>query len=696
MQYLAGHFSINIDMIFGILTLITALTIAGVAAWFSIAGLMAIFSAAAMPIAIMAGTLEVGKLLTASWLYRYWHDTGIALKTYLSTAVLVLMLITSMGIFGYLSKAHLDQAGVSGDAIAAVERIDGQIAREENKIDILQDRINGLTGGTSTLSSDAVAQQENIRAGAWQQVQGDIDYNQQQITSVRNQLTTDLAALDDREAGLDSRLTELDRAVNELRNKGVETIETDSGGVFRSAKSETIDYVAQANQLRETQQSERDDIAKQKQDLNSQRASLRTQANADIKTFQGAIDRYRAQAQTTIDKANAEINRLRNASTQSQDDTLAQIDDYNNQIDSIYNNIASLKEEKFEAESIVRGLEKEVGPIKYVAQLLFGGDGEELLDKAVQVFILLLVFVFDPLAVMLVIAANQTLLRYGINLEKAGPDDDGSNPPGRANNTDPSTSPSDDPRAAADKTNSEDTSQGSDTTDNNTHLQSSGTTGKYDSSGSHSEPSSVDDAATAIMEGAAQQAQSKKKEEDLINDTSAHTAENTITEKDNEAKLKRVEAKLKKLQSTNRSLKADLVAEQSKPAKIVEKEIKVEDTKKISELEKKNNALQKRIEKLSNVVKDLEAKEPEVVEVERIVKEAEVVEKEASGDLKAAARLMASSELNKEDLSESEIFELLQKSSEEEVKRKIGFWAMPLPKKDEGDTDTNKVYIGKK
>ena len=63
-----------------------------------------------------------------------------------------------------------------------------------------------------------------------------------------------------------------------------------------------------------------------------------------------------------------------------------------------------------------------MGPIKYVAQLLFGGDSEALLDKAVQVFILMLVFVFDPLAVMLVIAANQTLLRYGIYLEKAGPD----------------------------------------------------------------------------------------------------------------------------------------------------------------------------------------------------------------------------------------------------------------------------------
>jgi len=102
--------SVNTTMLFGLLTLLTALAIAGVAAWFSIAGLMAIFSAAALPIAIMAGTLEVGKLLTASWLYRYWNETSIALKAYLSSAVFILMIITSMGIFGYLSKAHLDQA----------------------------------------------------------------------------------------------------------------------------------------------------------------------------------------------------------------------------------------------------------------------------------------------------------------------------------------------------------------------------------------------------------------------------------------------------------------------------------------------------------------------------------------------------------------------------------------------------------
>jgi len=92
----------------GWLTLIVALAISGVAAWYSIVGLMAIFAAAAIPIAIMGGVLEVGKLLTASWLYQNWKIAPRLLKTYLTAAVIVLMFITSMGIFGFLSKAHIE------------------------------------------------------------------------------------------------------------------------------------------------------------------------------------------------------------------------------------------------------------------------------------------------------------------------------------------------------------------------------------------------------------------------------------------------------------------------------------------------------------------------------------------------------------------------------------------------------------
>ena len=371
-------------MLFGILTLITALAIAGVAAWFSIIGLMIFFSGSAMSIAVMAGTLEVGKLLTASWLYRYWNETGFALKAYLTTAVFLLMVITSMGIFGYLSKAASEVSADGQVAFAEVERINGQIARQENKIDIIEDRILSI-GGTVDVS-ESISQQESIRDGAWTRVQGDIEYAQGQIQSLRDQLTT------------------LDTAVNNLREKGVEVIETDAGGTFRRAETETIDYVAQANTLFASQKEQRDGI------------------KVDIDKQQANIDGYREQAQKTIDQANLEINKLRNSNTEQQDNNLVKIGEFNEQIDTIYVKISTLKDEKYNAESVVRTLEKEVGPIKYVAQLLFGGDSEDLLDKAVQVFILMLVFVFDPLAVMLVIAANQTLLRYGINLEKAGPD----------------------------------------------------------------------------------------------------------------------------------------------------------------------------------------------------------------------------------------------------------------------------------
>ena len=392
-------------MLFGILTLITALAIAGVAAWFSIVGLMLLFSGMPMSIAVMAGTLEIGKLLTASWLYRYWNETSLMLRAYLTTAVVILMVITSIGIFGYLSKAAGDQASDTGDAVAVVERVDAQIAREENKIDILEDRILSIGGSIDVSSS--IEQQETIREGAWERVQGDIDYNQEQIKNVRDQLKIDIAQQD-------SRLAELDKAVNELRSKGVEVVTLDEGGIFQSAETEKIDYIAQATELRASQQLERDELKEEKN-------NLRSQASADIKVFQDAIDNYRQQAQNSITGADAEINRLRNQSSNQQDDNIVKIDSLTGQIDDIYVGIATLKDEKFGYEQKVRTLDREVGPIKYLAQLIYGSDERDVLDEAIRLFILLLVFVFDPLAVMLVIAANQTLLRHGINLESSGP-----------------------------------------------------------------------------------------------------------------------------------------------------------------------------------------------------------------------------------------------------------------------------------
>lgn len=416
-------------MFFGIITLITALTIAGVAAWFSIAGLIAIFSASATSIAVMAGSLEVGKLLTASWLYRYWDETGLLMKSYLTVAVLALMLITSMGIFGYLSKAHLDQAAVSGDAIAIVDRVDGKIQRQRDFIALTEERIATINSGTGPDVSQSISQQETIRDGAWERVQGDIEYNQGQITSIRSQLQSDLDGADtqltaDLQAGTD-KLSALDAIVQSYTSQGTTTSETSSGGIFSGTQTETIDNVARGTEVRQSQQSERAQIAQDQQKLrdraDSKKTELRQIANTEIANLQSNIDRYRAQAQETVNSANGEINRLRDSATSDSQDNFERVEELNAEIDLAYDTISELNAEKFEAEREVRTLEQEVGPIKYVAELVYGDQSQELLDKSVRLFILLLVFVFDPLAVMLVIAANQTLLRYGINLESTGP-----------------------------------------------------------------------------------------------------------------------------------------------------------------------------------------------------------------------------------------------------------------------------------
>src|SRR6056300_1778370 len=128
-------------MVFGIITLLSALTISAIAIYYSVAGLAAIFAAAVIPIIIMGVALEVGKLVTAVWLHRYWSRATWWLKTYLSIAVLVLMFITSMGIFGFLSKAHIEQTSAGQESVAQVERLAGEIQRQNDIINRAEDQI---------------------------------------------------------------------------------------------------------------------------------------------------------------------------------------------------------------------------------------------------------------------------------------------------------------------------------------------------------------------------------------------------------------------------------------------------------------------------------------------------------------------------------------------------------------------------
>ncbi len=122
----------------------TAITLSAIAAFYAVAGLVAIFAASAIPIMIMGGALESAKLVVASWLYRNWKEIPVLMKSYFTIALVILMMLTSMGIFGYLSKAHLDQAVPTGDISAKLNLIDEKIKTQKENIDAARKQLSQL------------------------------------------------------------------------------------------------------------------------------------------------------------------------------------------------------------------------------------------------------------------------------------------------------------------------------------------------------------------------------------------------------------------------------------------------------------------------------------------------------------------------------------------------------------------------
>ena len=246
-------------MFLTILTFLSAISISVIAAGYSIIGLATLFAGAVIPIIAMGSALEVGKLVAASWLYNNWNsDVPRLLKAYLFGAIIILIFITSMGIFGFLSKAHLDQVKPTSGNNIKIELINNQI-------------------------------------------------NQQQLIINRSQKTLD----------------QLDKALEVYIEK---------------------EFVTRGLKERAKQEEER------------------TQLNNAINNASDKI------AELTNQKA-----------------TL------------------SLEQDKIEAE---------VGPIKYVAELIYGENAQDNFDSAVRIVILILIFVFDPLAVLLLIAANISLRQW--------------------------------------------------------------------------------------------------------------------------------------------------------------------------------------------------------------------------------------------------------------------------------------------
>ena len=178
------------------LTLFTSLTLASCAAYFSIIGLMTIFSGAAISIAVMASVLEFGKIVSAAWLHYEWDRINNLVRTYFTTAVLVLMLITSMGIFGFLSKAHIDSALVSDSYSLEASIIDTRIEAEQSKLNAAQDRIKGLDYVLETsrpedrnyVNGRQEEERNNLAITIDKAVENIVKYNEQKLPIQRKQL----------------------------------------------------------------------------------------------------------------------------------------------------------------------------------------------------------------------------------------------------------------------------------------------------------------------------------------------------------------------------------------------------------------------------------------------------------------------------------------------------------------------------
>ena len=195
------------DKFIAYLTLISGLTISGVAVWYSVAGLVSIFAAAAVPIIIMGVVLELSKLVATVWLKINWSRAPKLIRAYLISAIAILMLITSMGIFGFLSKAHLDQNIVSGEVVDKVAIIDEKIKTQRDNIDAARKALvqmdaavdQTMARSTSEQGADKAANLRRSQARERANLQKDISTAQAAIAKLNEErapMAKDLRAIE--------------------------------------------------------------------------------------------------------------------------------------------------------------------------------------------------------------------------------------------------------------------------------------------------------------------------------------------------------------------------------------------------------------------------------------------------------------------------------------------------------------------
>jgi hypothetical protein len=176
-------------------TLFVALCISAIAAWYSVVGLTAIFAGAVIPIIVMGSILEIAKITTTVWLHKYWDRAGWSIRIYLTGAVVALALLTSMGVFGLLSKAHIEQGVVGGDVVAQVALFDEKIKTQRDNIEVARKALaqmdaqvdQRLARGDSESGAERAVQIRRQQAGERSKLQAEIQAAQKEIAKLNEQ-----------------------------------------------------------------------------------------------------------------------------------------------------------------------------------------------------------------------------------------------------------------------------------------------------------------------------------------------------------------------------------------------------------------------------------------------------------------------------------------------------------------------------
>jgi hypothetical protein len=463
-------------------TLIIALAISACAAYYSIIGLAAIFAAAALPVIIMGSVLEAAKLTGAVWLKIYWKTANWWIKFYLVPAIVILMLITSMGIFGFLSKAHIEQTAGVEESIAKIKKIDDTVEKFNFDIQRSQQRIqqaeNSSANNNELIQEQIDKEQARINT-AYERVQPSIDEQTEIIRDARKTDGNRTKPYEDQLEAISNQLQRLEKSANEYEQR-ISQVKVDNSAVLAiqaqiSSLEETITVTTNKLQSRErvkikegqatigvtsdglfggntrraleawvTAQQERiANLVQQESQLQTQATNtantektrltgivndIRNQQIPDLKTREAEmlskIELARAEENPVVVRARDEIARIRNSAEQqiiSSNNLIQQLREQlsigrNVEVDQLISeqrsfitetntDIDQLLSEKFEIETEIRKLEAEVGPVKYIAELFYQDASKDTLEDSVRWIIFLLVAVFDPLAVILTLAA---------------------------------------------------------------------------------------------------------------------------------------------------------------------------------------------------------------------------------------------------------------------------------------------------